>query len=310
MLRLTKLNLRLRICSPLFLALCAAVLLTSIAVGMEFENTVYDLNPIPFFAAAAASMISTVFAAGTEFADGTVRSKLVCGITKPRFYLSQLIASLCVSLFFFLLAGVPFFLMGRKRFFSQFDFVLLVRATVLLLAGVVFFTVIAVFITVLVKNRAAVLLVCTGAVMVLAISERETDWRLNRPEYTAVYRSGRETDTDEPRESVIDYVIPNDQYVSEPARTVLYTSLKVNPFQCFVSALDIIRSEGEINRTSLKNIEEEYERIKNSDSKYERNADYFRDRLINCIYYPLWSGGLMLVLTAAGVLIFRKRNIY
>ena len=302
MLRLIKLDLRLRICSRLFLLLCGGLLLTSLAVSMEFRSGVYHLNPIPFSAAAVASMLSAVFGIGTDFADGTVRNKLVSGNTKLRFYLSQLIASLCIGLIFFLLAGVPYFLIGHNSFFSRFSREILVRAAVLLLAFVLFLTVIAVFISVFVKNRAAAVIVCIGAVMVLSFTGNGMSRSLLRPEYTKIESSSESGQVNEK-------IVPNERYVSGSARTVLYTAFKLNPYPCLSSARGLVRSEGDINRTSLEAIERECEQVEKSDQKYVWDPAFYRDTLIGSIRYPIWSGSFMLVLTAAGAVLFRKRNI-
>ncbi len=315
MLRLIKINLRLRIFSPLFLLGCGAALTVGIVSGRQvaYVGTLH-MTPTPLFAALITAVISVVFGIGDEFAFGTVRNKLICGVNKPIFYLSQLTASLIMGVIFFLLAEVPYFLMGYGSFFGKlFTAELLVRGGVLLGTAMLFCTAIAVFICFIVRNRAASLIVCTAAAAGLALSAVSLSRSLRYSEYEIIPVQELRFNPDLGEDDLVtvdEKTVLREEYVREPVRTVMYTALKLDPVSSIMSALDIIRAdEFEIDVRSLEKIEAECEKLRTGIGRFEKDADYIRDSLVNSVYYPLWSGGAVILLTVIGVLIFKKRDI-
>ena len=310
MLRLIKFDLRLRICSRLFLLLCGGLLIFTAIVTVIFQQiTQISFDPLIYFAALAVSVISAVFGIGTEFSDGTVRNKVVSGVTKTQLFIAQLISSLTVTLFLLLISVGPYILFGWDSFFRYFSGEILLRGGALLLVSALLLTLISALICQQIRNRAASLLACVGAAFLLLISARYTFRSLRQPEYAAVWESSGLENTDASDVNKIAEIVPNDLYVGEPGRTVLYAAYRLNPISGISSALELMQlKDFHIPRT-FEEIEAECENAASTDYRYDNDVEFYRERRLNHLRCPLWSGCLVLALTAAGAVLFRKRNI-
>ena len=307
MLRLIKLDLRLRICSRLFLLLCGGLLIFTAIVTVIFQQvTQSSFDPLIYFAALAVSVISAVFGIGTEFSDGTVRNKVVSGVTKTQIFIAQLISSLIVTLFLLLISVGPYILFGWDSFFRYFSGEILLRGGALLLTSALLLTLISALICQQIRNRAASLLACVGAAFLLLISARYTFRSLRQPEYAAVWESSGLENTDASDVNKIAEIVPNDLYVGEPGRTVLYAAYRLNPISGISSALELMQLK---DFRTFEEIEVECENAASTDYRYDNDVEFYRERRLNHLRCPLWSGCFVLALTAAGAVLFRKRNI-
>ncbi|MBR4555073.1 MAG: hypothetical protein IKO27_05710 [Ruminococcus sp.] len=313
MLRLTKVTMRLRFGSLMFAVSCIASAAAGILMGIIISQGDQDeLSAAPFTAAGICLIFSVCFSVGTEFSNGTVRNKLIQGYTKTQFYLVQLVTALTEALILCLCAGVPYILIGWNRFFSLFDTELLVKSLVLMAAGVLLSTAIIVFLCISVRNTAYALIVCAGALFLLFTVSNSLDSALTHPEYSKESGGEIEYDPETETETEITWekVVPGKYYVKEPRRTVYTILWKIDPITCLRAAQDMVscRDWREQHFTVEQN-KALLDKDRAGEGKYLWDIDHLEDRLFGSIYYPIWSGLTVLVLTGIGILIFRKRNI-
>ena len=314
MLRLTKVTMRLRFGSLMFAFFCIAAVIAGVMLGIttaQGEETC--LNPAPFSAVGICLIFSVCFSVGIEFSNGTVRNKLIQGYTKTQFYLVQLVTALTEALILCLCAGVPYILIGWNRFFSLFDTELLVKGLVLMAAGVLLSTAIVVFLCMSVRNTAYALIVCAGVLFMLFTVSNSLDSALTHPEYSKESGGEIEYDPETGSETEINHwekVVPGKYYVKEPRRTVYTILWKLDPITCIRTAQDMVscRDWREQHFTVEQN-KALLDKDRAGEGKYLWDIDHLEDRLFGSIYYPIWSGCAVLVLTGIGILIFRKRNI-
>ena len=315
MLRLIKVTLRVHMGNLIFLLCAAGTLIYSIIsgrkcsedAGLEFYYH-FDNRLMTVVLISAAAV--TVFGMCTDFSDRTIHGKFTAGYSKIQFYLAELAAAVIDSIVFFLLAYVPYAAIGYENFFSRFSTDYLIREFLIIFASVIVTALLLVFICGLMRNRALALIVCGLALFGLVVAHNECDRKLSPPEQSIAI-SGEEVWDEELNRWVDVYhnqwIEQNRFYVGEPARSVLLFLYRINPMSSYYTARDPFSTSAE--DFSLEEVRERCEKAYTNNDRYNTDVDFLYDRRVNNNYYPLWSGGFALLLNAAGILIFKKRNI-
>lgn len=266
------------------------------------ENTGAPFDNTPYLLAMYLLAASAAFGIGTEFAEGTVRSKLVMGFTKRQIFLAELISTIieAVIVFGFVTAGV--FIMGYKNYLELFSGGILLRSFGLMLGA--FIVTAAVYTTVccLIHNRAAAMLLCALICFGMFMLSDETRQSLTQPEYRIVAygESSDEGDriADERKEE-------NVHYASGAARRLLTAGYYLAPpSSLYISEKLLDRFEGKFTVDDLEQYREDFK-----DSKETWDYDFMCGSRIDLWKYPLWGLGEFAFLTVLGMLIIKKRNI-
>ena len=303
MLRLTKTTLRLHLCTPFFLLICGVCFLLGIVTQTELtvyasEETGVSFEPVPYYFSLILIAALTAFNISAEFAEGTVRSKLVMGYKKTQLFAAQLISALAQSIicFAFVTAGV--FIMGYRYYFSRFSADLLVMSFGLILLSFVCMAVICTVISGLIHHRALSILLCGGACIGMIFMSSGLREKLVRPEYRIVSYSENDYVVDQRTEK-------SELYVSGVQRDIMKAGYYMTPPSSLLISEKLLNRFNEIYTAA--DLEKYREQFK--EDIYQWDYDFSCESRIELWRYPLWSGGAVILLTVIGVLISRKRNI-
>ncbi len=309
MIKLLKVQLKTRLSSMWFIAAAAICLLFGIMFGTGHSRPVtedfgYQLEDMPYIIAVIVCGVLAAVFIGSEFQEGTVRSKLTMGYSKTVFYISQLLFMLIVSLILFLLVTVPYFLMAYKNFFSLFSTEYLIKAFGLILLSMAGCSVLFTLVCMSIRLRTVSIIICAALAFGIDIASSQLSRDILKPEYTeAVYVEMEESGNNSCQTSTI---AKSTEYIEKPLRDFMKASYFAIPISGVKQAGIIISTE--IMAFSDKDkdkVTDYYE-----ENKYLWDKDFALETHFELWRYPAWLIPEMIVLTAAGVIIFRKRNLY
>lgn len=264
-----------------------------------------DMFVVPLFVVLAAFLSLTI---GREYGDGTIRNKLIAGKTKTAIFLSRLLIGAGVSILMTILFLLPCVLIALRVFSA-------IPTSVLLWTLLGFFmlniswTVMFIFVSSLITSKEMSAVVNLILIIVIMFGAYQLENLIGQPEFIGTAETAEVPMTAEEvkqiqdgtfegsysyhtnKNGVITYYKlielsnakePNPKYLSEPYRTVLQSidnTLPYGQINLYVSCL----------------------------------TDYAYDNLPTAEYavihlYPLYSLGLIAVLSGIGLLLFRKRN--
>lgn len=304
MLRLTGAALRVHLFSPMFAVSCLGTVAVSIIIGINVRSAAGSVWP--FLLSLIILAFPASFGIGVEFSDGTVRNKIVSGVTKTRFYLSQLAAVITEALIMFLLTLIPYDLIVFKRLLPSGNVKIGLCSAGLILLMYIGFAVIFTFILCLTQTKVAVLL-CGALCIGLILGERWAESNLQYPE--KYYMGSSELFLyDEKEENIIDSIVteetaPNNSYVHDPGRYLLYAGYRLSPVSC----AGIARGVSGMSPDTFNSPDKARENFK--EMEYEFDFDFMCSAYIDLWKAVVWTLGECAVLTLLGILIFGKRNI-
>lgn len=283
-------------CILAFSGYCAVENYSGLSVTPPVEDfTVYPLEAMPLVAFLIA--VSTAFFIGTNFSGNTIRNKLSCGCSKAAIYLSNGIVSLFVSLVFsaaFSLSGIGVIKAGAFPADTYFAIVSLG------VASSVAFSCISTFFSFVVRGKAVptVILIALFAGMFALTSTLGSI--LGEPEYTLT----------------VDKIdgVPYDQITVVGSDSKITYKKTPNPKYCSGTKRKVLEAVNQILPTShmsiLSNISVSSDRDGvwfsphySEDVELKKASDVYK--YIN-VFYTL---GFSVIVTAVGVLIFRKEQL-
>lgn len=204
---------------------------------------------------------------GTEFSDGTIRNKLVVGHTRTEIYLANFLTCALTGIFFSLIfiailcaVGLPLF--GLPGMSAKMLALLILAGTMMIVSYAALLN----LLSMLLGNKASAAIVSLISVIAVMFLCTYLIGKLHEPPFIQVI-----SDFSINGVSSSSQTIPNPQYVTEPARTVLQTIADLLP-----SGQSL-----QISGTSAPHLW----------------------RL------PVYAAGLTAVANAAGILLFRKKDL-
>ena len=310
--RLIGIALRVHFKNRIFLLCCAAVTATGVICGV-LHRTAPDWNrpglyAWPFVIALAASLVTQCFGICGEFSGG-IKNKLIRGYTKLQFGIAQLVPAVLCSIVFFLLGWAPYFLIAYDRFFSQYTGQILFRGFMLLFSSVLMLCVLYVTVCLTVRRTAAAVLVCFFLTLGLELFSDDMRTALMQPMYSLENGIVEYEYEPEYREIVIREPdeVPFEWYVDGTKRDIIRLAYIFNPMTSFLSGWRSLLDS--LSCYSLESVKDYIEFKREDREQYIYNMEFIEEDYLYSIYYPLRSGGLVLLITAAGLAVFRKRNI-
>ena len=186
----------------------------------DYSLDLFYFRLAPFIALLQAIFISLFI--GTEYSEGTLRNKIIVGLTRAQIYLSNYLVCLFVSLFFVAawfcggLLGIPFvggFQMGAAD---------LLPCLLIIVFFVAAWTSIITTLCMLLSNKALAAVLALALVLGLVVASSLTYNALAESEMTSgilITQAGMEMIDPE----------PNPRYISGPLRSVLEFTLDVLP---------------------------------------------------------------------------------
>ena len=294
--------------SLLFWCTVCAAIVAGIVYGLEVINngTFDDMFIVPLFV-----LLATFFSLsiGREYSDGTIRNKIIAGKTKSTIYLSRIYLNLIVTTLFVLMYLIPFVAITFTSVLTKIPTNLLLWIVLgfflLNFVWAILFTVVSTLIT----SREVASIINFVLIIVIMFAAYQAEHMIGQQQFLGSYTestipmtskevtqvlnntfNGSYTSTDE--DGVMTYYkivltdeiqLPNPSYIKEPFRTILVNVENILPYgqiNAYVSYLTGFM----YNDTS----EEYVAAIK---------------------LYPLYSLFVLAILTASGLLVFRKKDL-
>lgn len=308
MLRLLKVQLGTRLFSLWFAVSAVFCVIMGIILGLGHDKPVtadhgFQLEDFPYIIAIMlCGALAAVFI-GSEFSEGTVRSKLTVGYKRGHFYLSQLILTAVIAVLLFACITLPYFLLAYKYFFSLYSAGYLIKGFGLILLSMVGSSVLFTLVCMTVRMRTVSIIVCAALALGFDYASSQLRRRLMFPEMTEksvveFSEEGAKTNEEKSFEK-------NALYKEEPVRSFYKTAYYLMPVSAAKDAGSIlntwIMAFGEDDEQKITDYYEANKMTWDKDFALETQLETWR--------YPAWLLPEMLVFTAAGLLIFRKRNI-
>lgn len=288
-----------------FIISCAVIALFSVYMNFghlstlsEPEYYIYPLELIIYFAFIVSSFIS--FFCGINFSESVIKNKLFAGHSKVKIYLSNAIVSVFVSCIFFILdiTSIIWVVYNHKISWSVFFSLILAGAVVSIP-----FSAIATFITFICRGKAVPIVLSAVIVLSMLFSSARIKEKLIEPEYTDAIETIDGVDVDDVKIVRADAEmtfkkVKNPMYLSDKKLrrilTFIYEAMPTSQLFCVSS---ILLNSDYPDFATIETIEDE----KVTDLK---NAnDIFSN--VKLIYSVSFS----IILTAAGVFIFRKEEL-
>ncbi|MGN0543167.1 MAG: ABC transporter permease subunit [Acutalibacteraceae bacterium] len=262
-----------------FLSAAAFVFGALVQIYVYIGAKVSDIEPKIDMALFAVGMVVSFVAAifvslfvGTEYSNGTLRNKMINGKSRTSIYFSKYIVC-CVAMvafFAFYYAGSLIFGFVLCKKFAAKASVLIIIALVLCLAA---FSYVAVFLAVAMNcgKKSATAVVSLVAAMAMFFTAVMTESKLQEPEF---YPSSVYMDT-ETGQLIEETEAPNPNYLRGTKRKVYEFINDANPTGQCVQLSGAIDDAGSVCKKE----------------------------------FPIYSCGLILIGTAIGMIIFRKKDI-
>ena len=279
-------------CKPFFIA-AAILLYLSLREASNGASTF--LSTEVFYYGIPAVCAVALLNAHSEKSSGGVRNKTIAGYTKIQIILAQIISSVICSVILFLIIGIPVYYseVPSKALFTILSFLTMYAAI----------GAICTCITVCMTHAAAAVVVILGiGFFCFAITYVLHD-TIKEPEYYIEYVFDESMVEEYGYENSARAVKkPNSLHVSGFRRVLLKTIAYVDPASQFKYLDDVlmvytIYEHPFLNPKKDKNRELELE--------YAEDYTVFRE----CVYFPIYSVGLLLTVTAVGVVVFRKKEL-
>lgn len=294
-------------------ALCAAFLAGGFfGLTVVNDNSFDDMFVVPLFAILAVFLSLSI---GREYSDGTIRNKIIAGKTKTMFYFSRLVISLAVSAVMTAAFLIAFAAIAAKPVLSQLPASLLYSVLLgfflLNFAWATLFT----FISTLIASREIASMLNVILIIAIMFGAYQLEFMTNQPEFIQVEEASNVPVTPEEAKQIQNHTFagsysytinedgvftyyktiidptkkhPNPHYISEPLNTIL-----VN--------IDYTLPHGQINLYVSCLTDHLYREIPAD--------DYASTEYAIIAWYPLYSFGLIAVLSVSGWLLFRKKNL-
>ena len=266
------------------------------------------LDDVAFLFPAALGAIVVVLTVGREFADHTVRNKIITGSTKPQIYLSEAITAAAVMSFYALLVTVPLFALAHK------GFALLPEGTVpkLFVIFALLFPaagIITVLITCLTAQRTAAVIVTGGVLFGMYLGGYLLHKRISNSYETTTITHEMKYVSDEAGNGGVTDVEkeePNSQYLPDSTRHLYRTLGSLNPGYTLVEGVMYTQYQDDrLMRGLTEEAMEEpsWQRYwKNRERRQKEDTDFLPiEILMQC--------GLIVLLLGAGACCFRLRDL-
>lgn len=251
----------------------------------SFENT-YVIAELLIYAVLISVSI------GKEYSDGGFRNKIIAGHTKGEIYLSEWLISVSISLCLFIVCSVPFAVINSKEIFAEIATNYIIKIGVGMLLANVASMVISIVISMLISNKVIAPIINIFLILCLLVVSGQINGKLAQPKYEYLYEYNQETG--EYDEYLSDEI--NSRYVGEPLRTVLQLSVSLSPEGQITEYEDILYL-----LNAYPNYDEE------SGELSPAKCDVEDEKALNT--FPLYSACLIVLVTSAGYLLFRKKEL-
>ena len=232
------------------------------------------------------------FALSLDNENGTIRNKFIAGYSRLQYYLSEMLTALTLGLIYFVIGFVPFAIVCRTDL-ARLKGEELARLLLMMISSFAIIGVVGAVICCLVHFRTAAIFTAVFVFIGASFVCTQLSMKLSEREY--VYTEGFT-------------VTPNDDYIGGPGRYVMRFITYSSPYPQYMLAEEVIGGRFETNkRDSLESA------ARHSGTMYEKEAlseyDRYCEQEDDLALIPLYTLGMTLLISSAGYLIFRKKNL-
>ncbi len=251
------------------------------------EKTVYYL----IFLFAGLSCLMT----GREFANGTIRNKIVTGTSKTGYLMSHLLVNCLITVILTLLYFLPMFVFCAK-YFNHFKPFFVFFSVLCVCLGFMMITVFATVLSVMIDRMVISLVISLALVFGFVMAYDWLGSQLSQPRYE------ENTEYNENGDIVYEYDVTNPVFVeSKAARKVMWTVQHLLPCEIIENGTLIINSK--LTSSSI------YKRTREENKEYSYQYPHLYERSEALFYLPLYSTGMILFISALGLFLFKHRNL-
>ncbi len=260
------------------------LLATSFICGVAFgiisvsENDLDGLFMAPLFGIMS---IYVSLSIGQEYNDATIRNKVIVGHTKGSIFVSELIINAFVCLVMMLAFVLPAFICCYSKLLSNTTMETMLMVLICLLLATVVYATIFTLISCLISQKAIGAILCILIVFAMAFSANRLEFSIFQVENITIEQ------TNESGEIISEEIIENPSYVDGLARKIYI-------------AVDSFIPNGQVNNLMT------YLRITSNNNENRELQTFCKEMLP---FYPMYSIGLAIVLSCAGWLAFRKKEL-
>ena len=273
----------------------------------EFELSQVLGERIPEFMTVLFAVLPCLLT-GREMANGTVRNKIVSGISKPAFFMAHLLVNCIITVMLVFIYFLPKFIFC-SRFFKHFELRFLLLAIMCMCLGYILITAVGTVVSVMSDKMAVSIVVSLGLLFAVYMGYNLIERRLREP--TVEIEASASTDEEKMSEGIDSYASTNEEewtevykevhnplYIESKAlRRTLWTVQRLMPMEIIVDGHMIF--EGHV--ASMKVYKDTSEIPKAYTSVRERHDSLF--------YLPIYSFGCTAAVSILGLLLFRRRNL-
>lgn len=269
--------------------------------GQKFENMSLMSNDTPIILLYIAAVLPSLLT-GREFSEGAVRNKIVTGTTRTGFFMSHLIVNGLIALAMTVLYYIPMFIACAK-YFDHFQPYMVLLSMACIFLSLLFVTTLGTVIAVMLQKTILSLVAMVFVMFVLSFAANWITSNLNQPEFIEGTREYGHVDQFGAYDNKItEYKEPNPFYVkSKAARKAMWTAYCVMPFGCNMQGAGIINGK-------LTSVQQMHRIWQEAEPEYGRYGS-IKELQDNFFLMPLYLFGSTAVISAAGLLLFRRRNL-
>lgn len=252
--------------SKLFWLILAAIFINGIVYGVSVANDEVfdDIFIMPLFVLLAAFFSLMI---GREYADGTIRNKVIAGKSKATIYFAQIALSFMTSTIFIGAFFIPFIAMAATTMAANIPLAVILSSSVGFLMSIYVWAILFTVVGMLISSREIVALVNLALVFVIMISAYQIEHSLGQQQFMNSFTSETSVQmnpvevkqavegtfegsyyTDRNEDGVVTYLklvqseeeLLNPKYIDGSFRTILQTieySLPYGQVNAYVSTL-------------------------------------------------------------------------
>ena len=215
---------------------------------------------------------------GMEVGSGAVRNKIVKGYRKGQIFLCELIMALTIVFVMFVITGASFIL-PNLPILKTIPFEVLCKIVIGMIMMNLGVAVIAVAISCLIHNRAISAVLSLVLILGILFMGYYLNDQLNNPEFFVAYNS---------EGTMIENSLRNPNYVDGAQRTIYEFLYNANPMGQMIEYSEVLSPYFTPHYVKLETPQEEMDFINSA---------------------PLYSLGIILIVSSAGYILFRKKNV-
>ena len=290
-----------------WLLLCAAVLSGAFYGTTAFDGCFDDMFVVPLFVILAVFISLTV---GREYADGTMRNKIIVGKKKTTIFLSKLFVNIIASVMMTMAFLIPCIAILSVNVLSKVPASILWWTVLGFLLLNISWAVIFTFVSFMISSREIGAIINFILIIAIMFASYQLEFAIGQPEFIVSEEGSAVLLSQEEVEQVINGTFSGnyDKEIDENGTVTYYKYVITDivkspnpkfikePFKCILQSLDSALPHGQVN---------EYVSCLTAHAQDYGTTEY-TSRIKT---FPLYSLCLIYVLSGTGMILFKKKEV-